>query len=107
MTRTVWRATRPLYRVAASRSNTGERHGSERVAEPRAYAAAAAGRTSGRFTRLSMRVADDLRALERDEPAAPCPLDHRLQGRQRRSDLLLAVDDLDEDREVLREAEDL
>ena len=50
-----------------------------------------------------MRVPDDLRPLERNQAAAASFLEQRVETRQRRADLLLAVDDLDDDREILGE----
>ena len=54
-----------------------------------------------------MRVPDDLRPLERNQAAAASFLEQRVETRQRRADLLLAVDDLDDDRQVLGEPQDL
>src|SRR5437773_9690124 len=59
------------------------------------------------LSRGAVRVLDDLRTLERDQPPAPCFLEERVEPGERRADLLFRVDDLDEDRQVFREAQDL
>src|SRR5579871_2374888 len=53
--------------------------------------------------RPTFAVLEDLHLLERDQAARHHPIEHR----QERIDLLLRVDDLDHDRQVLGEAQDL
>src|SRR5262245_16953277 len=55
--------------------------------------------------RVAVGVLDDLDLLEGDESAAACGLDHGVEHRKRRTDLLLAVDDLEDDRQVLGKPE--
>src|SRR5207253_10700708 len=59
------------------------------------------------LSRGAVRVPDELRPLGRDQAAAASFLEERVETRQRRADLLLAVDDLDDDREILGEPQDL
>src|SRR3954453_10221748 len=62
-----------------------------------------ASRQPGRLTNGFLAVLEHLHLLQRHEAPRHHPVEHRQEGVH----LILAVDDLDDERQVLREAEDL
>src|SRR5438093_1622374 len=95
---------RPCLPLDATRGDIPPHHGGDRHDDPATRSRPLSRR---RPLRRAVRVPDDLRPLERNQGAAASFLEQRVETRQRRADLLLAVDDLDDDRQVLGEPQDL